>query len=371
MCQNLDLFETANNDKLSIDSVEMRDKLIAHYAEDDKAAFYLGNSAGKDSSALYAYIKSLIPNANIFVIHATLGSVEHPGVVELIESNTQHPLFIVRDERKDFIGMVLLRGLMPSPKFRECTSSLKTNPIFSFIRKHADENGFTTVFNVTGLRAQESSKRAAKNPLWGNDKLTTKKRTGYDWMPIFHLEEQEVYKLIKEDGQTIHPIYGDRPDGGTNGNQRLSCRFCIMGSTSDIYRAATTYTDHYHEMIALERVINHTMFGKTKTIHTDREHKKGEVLQGYKVTKCDENKSKRAIMKYRCTVFIPVPLHEKAGVPFNELLVKHHEKLHRRLRTQLIRNRDNEAKAKEQAKIDKHSPKNSANNIDFINEQVA
>ena len=371
MCQNLDLFESANTDKLSIDSVEMRDKLISHYAEDEKAAFYLGNSAGKDSSALYAYIKKLIPNANIFVVHASLGAVEHPGVIELIESNIQHPLFIVKDKRKDFIGMVLLRGMFPSAKYRECTSSLKTQPINSFIRKHADENGFTTVFNVTGLRAQESSKRAAKNPLWTHKDLTTKKRQGYDWMPIFHMSEEEVFNLIKEDGQTIHPAYGDRPNGGDCGNDRLSCRFCIMASKNDLYRAAVSYTDHYHEMVALEKVVNHTMFGKTKTIHTDRLHAKGDLLQGHKVTTCEENKSKRAVMKYRCKVFIPVPLNDWVGVPVNELLVKMYEKKHRQLRSELIRNRDIEAKERANSKIERKVAKQNPDNIDFINDKVA
>ena len=142
-----------------------------------------------------------------------------------------------------------------------------------------------------------------------------------------------------------------------------------MGSNGDLYRAAVTYTDHYHEMIALERVVDHTMFGKTKTVHTDRQHAKGDLLQGYKVTKCEVNTSKRAVMKYKCTVFIPVPLHEKTGVPYNEILVKHHEKLHRRLRAQLLQNKQQEANEKKALKIQRETaPKDD--NIDFIN-QVA
>ena len=134
------------------------------------------------------------------------------------------------------------------------------------------EHGYTTGFNVSGLRAEESTGRAMKNPLWVNKSLTLASgaRTVFDWMPIFHYSEFDVYEAIRQAGQKPHPAYGDRAEGGVQGNSRLSCILCIMGSRkSDLERGANNYKDHYHEMVALENVTGHTMFGKSKIVHTE------------------------------------------------------------------------------------------------------
>ncbi|MDI4654231.1 MULTISPECIES: phosphoadenosine phosphosulfate reductase family protein [Pseudoalteromonas] len=325
MC-NKDLFDINGSEKLTDKMVAEREAIIMHHAKNPKSVFFCSHSAGKDSAAMYEYLLRLVPKERIVVVHATLGSVEHDGVVEHIKENIEHPLHIVLNERKDFVDMVLLRGMFPSPKFRQCTSDLKTSPIYSFIKRYMNEHGYTHGFNVSGLRAEESAKRAMKNPLWINKQLTLNsgKRVVFDWMPCFHLEESEVYQTILEAGKQPHPAYGDRACGGNTGNQRLSCKFCIMGSTNDLMRAAMNYPDHYAEMIALELVVNHTMFGRSRTIHTDLQLTKGVELAGGKVLESIKNTSKRAVMPYKNKVFIPVPLDEKVGAPVDEVAVQRH-----------------------------------------------
>jgi len=366
--QNIEMYATDEN-KLSIESVEKRNELVLSHASNPKSAFYVSTSGGADSQAMYAYVKKMIPAARIFLVHANLGVVEHKGIIQHIVGNSVHELNVVRNEKVDFLDMVLLRGKFPSSQFRNCTSSLKTGPIFSFIKAHSAKHGFTTVFNISGLRSDESTKRAGKNPLWVNKDLTLKSgvRDGYDWMPIFHYTKDEAFKLIVEDGQTAYPIYGDKANGGEEGNDRVSCVFCIMGSKNDLRRGAINYQDHYAQMVALELVTRHTMFGKTRVIHTDRLFDKNEPLQGGVVTDSYPSKLKNPIMDFTCKIFIPTPLNEWIGVPVDELAVKRHYKLLKARQFELMAAKALEtnqaAKAKKvnsgARKLDKHT-------IDFI-----
>ncbi|MGO2168723.1 phosphoadenosine phosphosulfate reductase domain-containing protein [Pseudoalteromonas sp.] len=373
MCNN-DLFDVNGAGKLTEKSILEREEIIKYHAKNPKTAFFSSTSGGKDSMAMHIKLKSMVPADRIIVVHADLGVVEHDGVIHHIENTIDEELHVVRNEYKDFIGMVLLRDMFPSAKFRQCTSDLKIGPIYSFIRRVMKEKGFTHGFNCSGLRAEESTGRAMKNPLWINKALTLTSgaRTVFDWMPIFHYSESDVYEAIRQAGQKPHPAYGDRPEGGVDGNSRLSCRFCILGSIGDLTRAADKYTDHYHEMVALERVVDHTMFGKSKVIQTDRKLAKGEALGGGKVTKCIENTGKRAIMPFKCTVFIPIPLDEKIGAPIDELLVRRHQQRLEALRTQL----KSEAAARKEAKtakrklaasaIGSRNTKRDESTIDFL-----
>lgn len=321
-CATSDLFDINGKNKLSNECIAERESIIAHHSKNPSAAFYFSHSAGKDGAAAYEIVKSIVPAKQLFIIHATLGTVEHDGVISYIEDNTDNELFIVRNAKKDFVEMVLLRKMFPSPKFRECTSSLKTQPIFKFIRAHMKSNSFTIGFNISGLRAEESSLRAKKSPLWVNKELTKSGRTVFDWMPAFHLTTREVFETISKAGKLPHKAYGDYHDEKEKKNQRLSCIFCIMGSLNDLILGALNYPKHYVEMIALERVTNHTMFGRSKVVHTDRQMKKGDMLGMGKVITSEPNTSKRAVMPFKNKTFIPVPLHEKTGVPFDEVAVQ-------------------------------------------------
>jgi len=182
------------------------------------------------------------------------------------------------------------------------------------------DNNYTVGFNCTGLRSQESTKRATKSPLWINKGLTGKGniRLVYDWMPIFHLTEKDVYDTIESAGQKPHAAYGFR---GSK-NSRLSCIFCIMGSQNDLSNGAKSYPEHYSEIIALENVVNHKMFARSKVIRTTTPMKKGDILEGRKVTKCKIlNKRVNGVIQYSNTVCIPVSLSERTGVPVNDVLV--------------------------------------------------
>ncbi|WP_262216188.1 adenine nucleotide alpha hydrolase family protein [Serratia ficaria] len=100
---------------------------------DAGAIFYVSHSGGKDSQAMYLQLLQVIPFEQMVVVHADLGEVEWPGIVEHINDTISHPLNIVR-AGKTFLGMVEKRGMWPSARYRQCTSDLKRGPIEKFIR---------------------------------------------------------------------------------------------------------------------------------------------------------------------------------------------------------------------------------------------
>ncbi|WP_218033913.1 phosphoadenosine phosphosulfate reductase domain-containing protein [Paenibacillus koleovorans] len=230
----------------------------------DGATFYVSHSGGKDSQAMYALLRRHIPYNQIVVVHAHLGEVEWPGVVQHIQSNVDHHVNIVRAVKKDgsektLLGMVEERGMWPSSSCRQCTSDLKRNPIMKFIRhdvRTRQTNPQKIAINCMGIRAEESAARAKKQPLRFNESESCNVRDVWDWMPIFDLTTTDVFQVIADAGQ--------KPFWTYERNERLSCVFCIMGSLNDLRHGAERNPELYRKYVDLENRIGHTMFMKGK-----------------------------------------------------------------------------------------------------------
>lgn len=222
------------------------------------AIFYCSHSGGKDSQAMYALLRHLVPKEQLVVVHADLGAVEWPGVTEHIYKFTYQDVNVVR-AKKTFLEMVEHRGKWPSAAYRQCTSDLKRGPIFKFIRNDLKEKNTSIAVNCMGLRAQESTARAKRDPFSYNNKESCNKRVirhVYDWLPIFHLTTEEVFETIK--------LVGEKPFWAYEKNERLSCVFCIMGCVNDLRHGAEQNPDLFKRYVELEKKIGHTMFMKGK-----------------------------------------------------------------------------------------------------------
>lgn len=222
---------------------------------DAGAIFYVSHSGGKDSQAMYSLMCQSIPHNQIVVVHASLGDVEWPGIIEHIKQNITHNLNIVQ-AGKTFLGMVEKRGMWPSSQHRQCTSDLKRNPIEKFIRHDMKARGGGLAINCMGLRAEESSARAKRQPFKEKTSQSVAGRKVWDWLPIFDLSTSEVFQVIAGAGQ--------QPFWAYKSNERLSCVFCIMGSRNDLRHGAECNPDLYRRIIELEKKIGHTMFMKNK-----------------------------------------------------------------------------------------------------------
>ena len=103
-----------------------------------------------------------------------------------------------------------------------------------------------------GMRAEESPARARKAPWRRNDRMSVAGREVFDWLPVFDLSTEDVFRVIRNAGQSPHWAYAA-------GMSRLSCSFCILASRADLRRAAELRPDLYRTYAALERRIGHTL----------------------------------------------------------------------------------------------------------------
>ena len=217
------------------------------------ATFVINHSGGKDSQAMFNLVSNLVPRSQIYVLHAALGVVEWPGVIDHIKATIHgHELKTCRS-RRTLIEMIKERGMFPSPSMRQCTSDLKRGPIERTIR----QSGNKLIVNCMGMRSEESTNRAKLATFKLSEKNSKNGREWYDWLPIHHWRLKEVFDFIEESGQKPHYAYA-------LGMTRLSCAFCIMASKEDL----TTSAKHNHKVfriyVDLERETGHVMVMPTK-----------------------------------------------------------------------------------------------------------
>lgn len=224
----------------------------------DGAIFYVSHSGGKDSQAMYALLSEIVPNDQIVVVHADLGIIEWEGVQDHIQNTISHDLNVVR-ANKTFFEMVRHRAKIrpdvpcwPSSAYRQCTSDLKRNPIYKFIRNDMKSRGAVLALNCTGIRAEESPGRAKKMPLKINNTLSKAGRTVYEYYPIHHLPTEKVFLIIASAAQKPFLAYSK--------NKRLSCVFCIMGCENDLQHGAEHRPELAQEYIDIEDETGWTMF---------------------------------------------------------------------------------------------------------------
>ena len=228
---------------------------------EDGGIFYVSHSGGKDSQAMYAHVRTIVPDDQIVVVHADLGEIEWEGVEDHIRATTVHPLNIVR-AGKTFFQMVRSRARnrpdvpsFPASGTRQCTSDLKRGPIYKFIRRDMTRRRAKLGINTIGLRAEESPSRQKLVDLAVNETLTNRKRTVYNWLPIHRLKEPEVFHRIELAGQEPFWAY-------TAGNKRLSCVFCILACAGDLANGRKHRPELFEKYTALERETGWTMFSR-------------------------------------------------------------------------------------------------------------
>ena len=219
---------------------------------DRGALFVCNHSAGKDSQAMYLYLRDIVPAEQLVVVHAHLADVEWSGSEEHIRATIgSTPLYVVQ-AGKSLLDMVRGRGMFPSPKYRQCTSDLKRGPIEKLVRKLSKQTGRNIIVNCMGLRGEESANRAKKQTFKLNAGNSKAGREWYDWLPIHDMRTWEVFASIEAAGQRPHWVY-------EQGMSRKSCCFCIMSSQSDLRTAARLNPGLYQTYVSLERQIGQSM----------------------------------------------------------------------------------------------------------------
>jgi DNA sulfur modification protein DndC len=218
------------------------------------ALFVVNTSAGKDSHAMQIFLQRFVPKDQLVLIHAELRGADWPGLKEHIELYADGiPVHYCAHSTKTLLERVRERGQWPSPAMRWCTSDFKRGPITKVIRSL----GHKLIVNCTGLRAEESATRAKHLPFTFNERDSKAGREWYEYLPIHHWTEKQVFDAIRDAGQEPLWVYAA-------GMRRASCCFCIYASESDLRTAARLTPEKYREYVQMERDTGHVMIMPTK-----------------------------------------------------------------------------------------------------------
>jgi len=223
----------------------------------------VNSSGGKDSqTALRVVVERCdregIPRHRIVVSHQCLGQMEWPGTRELAHRQAFHYdlRFVVsnyRDkegEQLSLLDYVKKRRRWPDNKNRFCTSEFKRGPGGRVITALCKESP-GDVLQIFGFRADESTARAKKKVFAQNLRQSNSTRQVWDWLPIHHWNEQQVWNSIKQSGVPSHPAY-------KLGMPRLSCCFCLFAPKAALMIAGRANPELLDRYVDLEREIGHT-----------------------------------------------------------------------------------------------------------------
>ena len=222
---------------------------------------FVSHSGGKDSQAMLSSLIKLGFYDKLVLVHSDLEEMEWEPMHHWIEKiSFGLPVHIVRAEM-DFFELCRETGRLPSGKQQYCTDFLKTKPITKFIHDYMTKKGFKTAINATGMRAEESKRRAGKKAFGlskgqGSSGMHQPRNfpthTIFDWMPIFDFSTIEVFGEIAQAGQEPHKVY-------SMGFSRLSCVFCINGKIGEHKQAAKLRPELAQKMSDLERELGKSL----------------------------------------------------------------------------------------------------------------
>lgn len=218
-----------------------------------------GISGGKDSTLLYCLLFEFY-GSNFLPIFADTGN-EHPVTLNYVR-NMHHFLpgapevvfvqmdFAPRLRKKGieptgdrFLDMCLFKKLFPSRVKQFCTEWLKLRPMRDYLQENYPDR---TWINYTGMRAQESEKRA-------------RTRKVYEWNswfdceglnPLFYTTIETVWEELQAYGVPPNPLY-------SLGFSRVGCYPCIHASKEEL----ALFPDWaWEKIIGWEKVMNQTFF---------------------------------------------------------------------------------------------------------------
>lgn len=223
----------------------------------------INTSAGKDSQAMLDVVVALATAAGVrdrlVAVHADLGRVEWDGTRELAEEQARHygvRFEVVRREAGDLLDQVEARGMWPSSQQRYCTSDQKRDQVAKLFTRLTREgvvasNRKVRILDCQGIRAQESTDRAKKQPFARNGRASNGRKTVDTWYPIFDWTLDQVWARNAAAGTRHHPAYD-------LGMSRLSCVFCVFASKKDLAIAAAANPQLLDTYAAVEQRIGHT-----------------------------------------------------------------------------------------------------------------
>lgn len=235
------------------------------------AAVAVGVSGGKDSDAcaieVARHLDAIGHAGPRVLVHSDLGRVEWRQSLphcEDLAALLGWELLVVRRRAGDMLSrwqgrwmnnleryrhLNSVKLILPwsTPSMRFCTSELKTSVISSALKARFPS---IPIVNATGIRREESAKRARMPVASPMAKLQRRDLEGWSWNPIIEFKMLDVLHSVATRGFSIHDAYS------THNTSRISCCYCIMSTPADLRAAAGCEDNHsvFVEMVDLEAV---------------------------------------------------------------------------------------------------------------------
>lgn len=172
--------------------------------------YSLSFSGGKDSVVML----DLAKRAGVkYTAKFLTTTIEHPETLEFIKN---FPELEIVPPRATISDLIVKKGFPPMRRYRYCTGELKSRAGAGY-------------FNLIGIRAEESRKRAA---------YTQVKDTGSDrhLYPIFDWTEKDIWLYIGRYRLPYHPLYDI-------GYRRVGCVLCPFSSKKMLERELKAYPE--------------------------------------------------------------------------------------------------------------------------------
>lgn len=202
----------------------------------------------------------------VTAVHCDLGRSEWAGTKELAERQCAAyglPLVVTSRNGNDLLDQVQYeRKAWPAIGLAQyCTSDHKTAVAAKVVTQLTKDvrtaEGYAPlspqrkvrVLQVLGIRAQESSRRGAREPM--SCRTDNRLKQEDEWFPIFDYTTEQVWDRIKASGVEHHSAYD-------KGMSRLSCCFCVVAKLADLRIAGQENKGLLAEYVQVERAIGHS-----------------------------------------------------------------------------------------------------------------
>lgn len=169
------------------------------------------------------------------------GTVQPP----FSEEQIQQALSVLHPTGNSFLDGVLLHGMFPIKRSRWCTFELKIEPAFEQILKPALDTIDGDIYQLTGVRADESKERATQVDYEEDER--DEHGFLHIFKPIFNLTSLDVFAIHKHFGVEPNPLY-------KLGFERVGCMPCVLSVKEEIRNMANRFPEHVDRIREWEKV---------------------------------------------------------------------------------------------------------------------